>query len=99
MITLTIFGIAFLALGLTVFVFTVLTATKNSNGNDNKFRDSIANLCMGAIVGSLLFSSVMCFSVRDTMNKKCPQCMDRADSTMVIDTTMAIDTSNVIFLK
>lgn len=84
MITLTILGIAFLALGLTVFTCTVLKAAKHSNGNDNKFKESIANLCMGAIVGTLLFTSVMCFSVRNTMNKECPQCMERADSTMVI---------------
>lgn len=84
MITLTIFGIAFLALGLTVFVLTVLKAAKNSNGNDNKFKDSIENLCMGAIVGTLLFASVIIFSARDTMKKECPQCMERADSTMVI---------------
>ena len=84
MITLTIFGIAFLTLGLAVFVFTVLAAVKHSNGNDNRFRDSIANLCMGAIVGTLLFASVIIFSARDTMKKECPQCVERADSTMVI---------------
>ena len=84
MIILTIFGIAFLFLGLTIFVFTVLSAAKHSNGNDNKFKDSIANLCMGAIVGTLLFASVIIFSARDTMKKECPQCISRADSTMVI---------------
>ena len=86
-------------LGITVFVFAVLTASKHSNGNDSRFRDSIASICWGALVGLMLFISVMCFSVRDTTNKECPQCMERDDSTMVVDTTMAIDTSNVIFLK
>ena len=97
MINLTILGIAFLILGLTLFVFTVLSAAKHSNGNDNRFKESIGNLCMGAIVGTILFTSVMCFNVRDTMKKECMQCMERADSTMGVDTTMVIDTSNVIF--
>ena len=84
MINLTILGIASLVLGITVFVFAVLIAAKHSNGNDNKFKYNIASLCMGAIVGTLLFLSVICFSVRDTMEKECPKCMESADSTMVI---------------
>ena len=84
MINLTILGIAFLVIGLTIFVFTVLSAAKHSNGNDNRFKDSIANLCMGAIVGVLLFISALCFNIRNTLKKESPQCMERADSTMVI---------------
>jgi NO-binding membrane sensor protein with MHYT domain len=84
MINLTILGIAFLVLGLTIFALTVLSAARHSNGNDNRFKDSIANLCMGAVVGVLLFTSMLCFNVQNTLKKESPQCMERADSTMVI---------------
>jgi hypothetical protein len=84
MINLTILGIVFLVLGLTIFALTVLSAAKRSNGNDNRFKDSIENLCMGAIVGVLFFTSMLCFNIRNTLKKESPQCMERADSNMVV---------------
>lgn len=86
MINLTILGVVSLALGIGIFVYAILTLVKNSNNNDNMFTQGIANLCWGAIVGSILFFSVMCFSISEHKSKSNHQCCEQSvtDSTMVI---------------
>ena len=85
MISLTILGAICLAIGIAVFAFAVRESMKNSHGNDELFKESIGNICWGAIVGSILFFSVMCFSISEHKSKSNHQCCEHCeDNTMVI---------------
>lgn len=49
-----IFGIICLMLGAGVFATAVYISAGNSKGDDERFKESIGNICWGAIVASLL---------------------------------------------
>ena len=85
MINLTVLGVVSLALGLIFFAIAVYRSVKNSQYNDDQFKHYIENICWGALVGTILFFSVICFSVRDHISKSNHQCCEQSvtDSTVV----------------
>ena len=82
-------GIICLILGAGVFACAVYISAGNSKGDDERFKESIGNICWGAIIASLLlcggFAIVDVDSKRTTDEECCCQteCCE-ADSTMVI---------------
>ena len=84
-----LFGIICLILGAGVFACAVYISAGNSKGDDERFKESIGNICWGAIIASLLlcggFAIVDVDSKRTTDEECCCQteCCE-ADSTMVI---------------
>ena len=79
---LTILGISFLVLGVAIFVL-VTTIADNKCGK-NRIIDYIAGLCCGTLIGLLLFIGVMCFCVREKLNKECYQCVEQYCNTIKI---------------
>lgn len=79
MINLTILGVVSLVFGLTLFAIAVYQMVKNCGNDDTKFKHYIENLCWGAIVGSILFFSVMCFSISDHKSKNDHQCCEHCE--------------------
>lgn len=62
-----LFGIICLILGAGVFAYAVYISTGNSKGDDERFKESIGNMCWGAIIASLLLCGM--FAI-DTDSKK-----------------------------
>ena len=81
-------GIICLILGAGVFACAVYISAGNSKGDDERFKESIGNICWGAIVASLLLCGGFAIDVdskKTTDEEYCCQteCCE-ADSTMVI---------------
>jgi hypothetical protein len=49
-----IFGTICLVIGAIVFAIAVSLSIQNSKGDDERFKESIGNICWGAIIASLL---------------------------------------------
>lgn len=83
-----LFGIICLMLGAGVFACAVYISAGNSKGDDERLKESIGNICWGAIVASLLLCGGFAIDVdskRTTEDKCCCQTeYCEADSTMVI---------------
>ena len=82
-------GIICLILGAGVFACAVYISAGNSKGDDERFKESIGNICWGAIIASLLlcggFAIVDVDSKRTTDEEcRCQTEYCEADSTMVI---------------
>lgn len=82
-----IFGTICLILGTGVFAIAVSLSVENSKGDDERFKESIGNICWGAIVASILLCGAIAIdadSKRTTDEECCCQteCCE-ADSTMV----------------
>ena len=83
-----LFGIICLMLGAGVFASAVYISASNSKGDDERFKESIGNICWGAIVASLLLCGGFAIDVdsKRTTDEECrcqTECCE-ADSTMVI---------------
>ena len=83
-----LFGIICLMLGAGVFACAVYISAGNSKGDDERFKESIGNMCWGAIVASLLLCGRFAIDVdsKRTTKEECRcqiECCE-ADSTMVI---------------
>ena len=82
-----LFGIICLMLGAGVFASAIYISAGNSKGDDERFKESIGNICWGAIVASILLCGAIAIdadSKRKTDEECCCQieCCE-ADSTMV----------------
>lgn len=82
-----LFGIICLMLGAGVFASTVYISAGNSKGDDERFKESISNLCCGAIVASLLLCGMFAIeeSNKRVTDEECccqTECCE-SDSTMV----------------
>jgi hypothetical protein len=83
-----LFGIICLILGAGVFACAVYISAGNSKGDDERFKESIGNICWGAIVASLLLCGGFAIDVdsKRTTDEECccqTECCE-TDSTMVI---------------
>lgn len=82
MISLTILGAICLAIGIAVFAFAVKQSINRCQGNDELFKDFIGNICWGAIVGSFLLMSAVCFTTKEAEDNRCEKCnVELTDST------------------
>jgi hypothetical protein len=54
-----IFGTICLVIGTIVFAIAVSLSVQNSKGDEDRFKESIRNLCLGAIVASLIICGSM----------------------------------------
>lgn len=82
-----LFGIICLMLGASVFASAVYISAGNSKGDNERFKESIGNMCWGAIVASLLICGAIAIDAYDkkTTNEECccqTECCG-VDSTMV----------------
>lgn len=82
-----LFGIICLMLGAGVFACAVYISAGNSKGDDERFKESIGNICWGAIVASLLLCGGFAIDVdsKKTTDEGCcchTECCE-VDSTMV----------------
>lgn len=83
-----LFGIICLIIGALVFACAVYISAGNSKGDDERFKESIGNICWGAIVASLLLCGGFAIDVdsKRTTDEECrcqTECCEE-DSTMVI---------------
>lgn len=83
-----IFGTICLVIGAIVFAIAVSLSVQNNKGDDERFKESIGNICWGAIVASLLLCGVIAIDAdsKRTTDKECccqTECCE-ADSNMVI---------------
>lgn len=83
-----LFAIICLILGAGVFACAVYISAGNSKGDDERFKESIGNICWGAIVASLLLCGAIAIDAdsKRTTDEECRcqiECCD-ADSTMII---------------
>ena len=83
-----LFAIICLMLGSGVFASAVYISAGNSKGDDERFKESIGNICWGAIVASLLLCGAFAIdadSKKTTDDGYCchTECCE-ADSTIVI---------------
>lgn len=82
-----IFGTICLVIGAIVFAIAVSLSVQNSKGDDERFKESIGNICWGAIVASLLLCGAIAIDAdsKKTTDEGCccqTECCE-ADSTMV----------------
>ena len=83
-----LFGIICLMFGAGVFATAVYISAGNSKGDDERFKESIGNICWGAIVASILLCGAIAIDAdsKRTTDEECrcqTECCE-ADSTMVI---------------
>lgn len=82
-----LFGIICLMLGAGVFATSVYISAGNSKGDDERFKESIGNICWGAIVASLLLCGMFAIeeSSKRTIDEECccQQHGIQSDSTVV----------------
>lgn len=83
-----LFGIICLIIGALVFACAVYISAGNSKGDDERFKESIGNICWGAIVASLLLCGGFAIDIdsKRTTDEECrcqTECCEE-DSTMVI---------------
>lgn len=83
-----IFGTICLVIGAIVFAIAVSLSIQNSKGDDERFKESIGNICWGVIIASLIICGSMAIQAdsKRTADKECccqTECCE-ADSTMVI---------------
>ena len=82
-----LFGIICLMLGAGVFASAVYISAGNSKGDDERFKESIGNMCWGAIIASLLICGGFAIeeSGKRTTDEECccqTECCE-SDSNMV----------------
>ena len=82
-----IFGTICLILGTGVFAIAVSLSVQNSKGDDERFKESIGNICWGAIVASILLCGAIAIDAdrKRTIDEECcyqTECCE-ADSTML----------------
>lgn len=82
-----LFGIICLMLGAGVFASAVYVSVGNSKGDNERFKESIGNICWGAIVASILLCGAIAIDAdsKKTTDEGCccqTECCE-ADSTMV----------------
>ena len=82
-----IFGTICLILGAGVFAIAVSLSMQNSKGDDERFKESIGNMCWGAIIASLLICGMFAIDAdsKRATDEECrcqTECCE-ADSIMV----------------
>ena len=83
-----LFGIICLMLGAGVFASAVYISAGNSKGDAERFKESMGNMCWGAIVASILICGAIAIDAdsKKTTDEECccqTECCEM-DSTMVI---------------
>ena len=69
MIGLTILGIICIFVGIVIAIVTVNKSISQSNGDEEKLKGYIDNLCLGSFVGALIIYGVFCLNVEKTDSK------------------------------
>ena len=68
--SLMIFGVMCWVLSISVFCIAISNTVKNSKSDDDRFKESLTNLCLGIIIGATLICGALIMNIGKEIEEK-----------------------------